>query len=100
VFSGTSIIATIVYVALNLFIFVMFARLILDLVVNFSRGWRPHGAGLVLAEIVFTITDPPIKFVRRFVPPLRIGGIQLEFSWSIVTLAAVILSSVAARFIV
>ena len=84
-----------VYVALSIFILVMWVRLILDFVVNFNRGWRPSGFGLVLAEVVFTITDPPIKFVRRFVPPVRFGGVALDFSWTIVMLVAIVLSYVA-----
>ena len=84
-----------VYIALSIFILVMWVRLILDFVVNFNRGWRPSGFGLVLAEVVFTITDPPIKFVRRFVPPVRFGGVALDFSWTIVMLVAIVLSYVA-----
>ena len=84
-----------VYVALSIFILVMWVRLILDFVVNFNRGWRPSGFGLVLAEVVFTITDPPIKLVRRFVPPVRFGGVALDFSWTIVMLVAIVLSYVA-----
>ena len=84
-----------VYVALSIFILVMWVRLILDFVVNFNRGWRPAGFGLVLAEVVFTITDPPIKFVRRFVPPVRFSGVALDFSWTIVMLVAIVLSYVA-----
>ena len=80
------------YAVLSIFILIMWVRLVLDFVVNFNRGWRPSGAGLVLAEIVFTITDPPIKFVRRFVPPVRFGGAALDFSWTIVMLVAIVLS--------
>ncbi len=81
-----------VYAALSIFILIMWVRLILDFVVNFNRGWRPAGAGLVLAEVVFTITDPPIKFVRRFVPAVRLGAVALDFSWTIVMLVAIVLS--------
>ena len=84
-----------IYVALGIFMLIMWVRLILDFVVNFNRGWRPSGIGLVLAEVVFTITDPPIKFVRRFVPPVRFGGVALDFSWTIVMLVAIVLSYVA-----
>jgi len=80
------------YAALSIFILVMWVRLILDFIVNFNRGWRPSGIGLVLAEIVFTITDPPIKLVRRFLPPVRFGGIALDFSWTVVMLVAIVLS--------
>lgn len=93
-----SIVATIVYIALTIFFVAMWARFILDLVRMFARQWRPRGLGLVLAESVFTVTDPPIKAVRRVVPPLRIGGAALDFAWSIVMLAVIILTSVALGF--
>jgi YggT family protein len=81
-----------VYAVLTIFILVMWVRLILDFVVNFNRGWRPSGIGLVLAEVVFSITDPPIKLVRRIVPPVRFGGVALDFAWTIVMLVAILLS--------
>jgi len=97
--SGVSIVATIVYVALNIFVVIMWARFVLDLVAMLARQWRPRGFVLVLAELVYTITDPPVKAVRRIVPPLRAGGIVIDFSWSIVLIAAIILSYIVVRFI-
>ena len=97
--TGVSIIATILYVALNIFVVVMWARFVLDLVAMLARQWRPRGFVLVLAELVYTITDPPVKAVRRIVPPLRAGGVVIDFSWSIVLIAAIILSYIAAGFI-
>jgi YggT family protein len=95
---GVVIIASILYYALSLFIVIMWARLIFDLIASFQRGWRPQGFWLVIAEFAYVVTDPPVKAVRRVVPPLRIGGISLDFGWSIVILAAIILSYIAARF--
>ena len=97
--TGVSIIATILYVALNIFVVVMWARFILDLVAMLARQWRPKGFVLVLAELAYTITDPPVKSVRRVVPPLRAGGVVIDFSWSIVLIAAIILSYIVAGFI-
>ena len=97
--SPVSIVATVVYVALTIFFLLMWARFILDLVTTFARRWRPRGFGLVLAELVYTVTDPPIKLVRRVVPPLRIGGAALDFAWSIVMLACIILISIATGFV-
>jgi len=97
--SFVSIIATIVYLALNVFIIMMWARLVLDLARTFAREWRPRGALLVLAEVVFTVTDPPIKLVRRAIPPLRVGGIALDFAWTIVLLACLLLVSIIVGFI-
>ena len=97
--SPVSLIATVVYIALTIFFVLMWARFILDLARTFARNWRPRGIGLVLAEAVFSITDPPIKAVRRVVPPLRVGGAALDFAWSIVMLAVVILISVTLGFV-
>jgi len=97
--TGVSIIATILVVALNIFVFVMWARFILDLVAMLARGWRPRGFVLILAELAYTITDPPVKAVRKIVPPLRAGGVQIDFSWSIVLIATIILSYIVAGFI-
>ena len=86
-----SVIAGIAYVILLVYFFVMWGRFILDLAQNFSRGWRPKGFGLVLAELVFTLTDPPIRFVRRILPPFRVGAAALDFSWSAVMLVVIVL---------
>lgn len=94
-----SIIATVVYIALTIFFVLMWARFILDLVRSFARTWRPRGVGLVLAESVYVVTDPPIKAVRRVIPPLRIGNAALDFAWSIVMLAVIILISITLGFV-
>jgi YggT family protein len=94
-----SIVATIIYVALTIFVVLMWVRFILDLVRAFARQWRPRGLGLVLAEAVYSITDPPILLVRRVVPPLKVGGISLDFAWSIVLLVCLILISVTLGFV-
>ena len=94
-----SIVATVLYVGLTIFTVLMWARFILDLARAFARRWRPKGLGLVLAEFVYTVTDPPIKAVRRVVPPLRLGGAALDFAWGIVMLAAIILISVVVGFV-
>lgn len=99
VVSPVSIIATVVYIALTIFFILMWARFVLDLATTFARQWRPRGIGLVLAEVVYSVTDPPIKLVRRVIPPLRIGGASLDFAWSIVMLACVILISICVGFV-
>lgn len=93
-----SVIALVAYYAITLFMFTMWARFILDLVVVFARGWRPSGVGLVLSELVFTITDPPIKAVRKIVPMVRIGNGALDLSWMLVMLVCIILTSILRGF--
>jgi YggT family protein len=63
----------------------------------FSRGFRPSGALLVLFEIVFTITDPPMRFLRRFIPPLRLGGIAIDLSFLLLFILTQIAITYASR---
>jgi YggT family protein len=89
-----SLIAAILNLALLLYVFVLLTRLILDWIPFFNREWRPRGAGLVAAEVVYTVTDPPIKMFRRFIPPLRIGAIAIDFGFALTMLLCFILLSV------
>ena len=67
-----------VYIVL-LFIFVaLIVRLVYDWVQMFAREWRPRGVALVAAHAVYSVTDPPLKVLRRFIPPLRLGGVSLD----------------------
>lgn len=77
--------------ALNLFLLALFARLILDYVRMFKPGWRPRGIILPLAEIIYLLTDKPLSFVRRFVPPLRMGPVALDLSFILLFVATQIL---------
>jgi len=72
-----SVLATI----LQVFLFALLGRLIFDYVHMFSRTWRPKGPVLYLVEAIYTITDKPMAFVGRFVPPLRLGSVSLDMSF-------------------
>ncbi|NEM90018.1 YggT family protein [Galbitalea soli] len=89
-------IAVVVYVLLLLYFFVLLARFGLDVMRMLRRGFRPRGFGLVLAEGVYSVTDPPMRLLRRIIPPMRIGGAALDFSWSVLMLLVIILISVTA----
>jgi YggT family protein len=89
-----TLIANVLLFVLTVFLIAMWARFILDWVRLLARRWRPRGVALVLAEASYTVTDPPIRLVRRVVPPLRIGGAALDFAWSIVLLGCLILMAV------
>lgn len=90
-----SLIAYIVYWVLILFIVVMWIRFFYDLATMMVRGFRPRGFLLVVADVVYRITDPPVRAVRKAIPPLRIGGAYLDLSWTVVLLAAYLLSFIA-----
>jgi YggT family protein len=93
-----SVIASIIHLMLLVYLLVLFARLILDYIPMFNREWRPKGAGLVAAVVVYTITDPPVRFFRRIIPPLRIGSISLDFGFSITILIVLILMNIVGIF--
>lgn len=88
------VIGSIVELVLTLYVFVLIARLVLDYIPLFNRQWRPKGAGLVLAELVYTLTDPPIRFFRRVVPPLRLGTISLDFGFALTMIVVLILMTI------
>ncbi|MBX9470695.1 MAG: YggT family protein [Chryseoglobus sp.] len=71
----------------------MWARFVFDWMQVLNPGWRPRGAIVVLAESSYTITDPPIKAVRRVIPPLQLGSIRLDLAWTIVLIVLLILMS-------
>lgn len=59
---------------------ILIARIVLDWVQMLSRSWQPRGFVLVLCEVIYSATDPPLRAVRRVLPPLRLGMIALDLS--------------------
>jgi YggT family protein len=87
---------SLLYQVLWLYLLVMIGRLVFDYVQMFARSWKPSGFILVLVEFIYSLTDPPLKFFRRFVPPLRIGSISLDLSFLIVIILIQIAMSIVA----
>jgi YggT family protein len=81
------LIALVLYWLLQVYFFALIGRFVVDLVLSLNRGWRPKGIVVVIVESIYTVTDPPLKLVRRIIPPLRLGAIQLDFGWTIVMTA-------------
>jgi YggT family protein len=76
-----------VYIVL-LFVFVaLIVRLVFDWVQMFARDWRPRGMALVAAHAVYSVTDPPLKVLRRVIPPLRLGGVSLDLGFLVLFIA-------------
>ena len=89
-----SIILNVIYVALLIVFIAMWARFVFDWMQVLNPGWRPRGAVVVLAESSYTITDPPIKALRRVIPPLRLGNIALDLSFILVFIVVLLLRAV------
>lgn len=79
-------ISDLLYYLLSFYFLVLIVRLILDWVQVFSRDWRPSGVMLIVAETVYSLTDPPIRFLRGFIPPLRLGGVALDLAFLVLIL--------------
>jgi YggT family protein len=84
--------------ALWIFIALMWIRFIVDWVQIFARSWSPTGFLLVVLELVYSTTDPPIKALRRVIPPLRIGTVALDLSFVIVIIVAYLLQRIVRGF--
>ncbi len=91
---GTSIFADLVRFMLFVFFLVLIGRLVLDWVQVFAREWRPRGVLLVIAEAIYSITDPPLKALRRVVPPLQLGSLRLDLAFLILFFGVSILTSI------
>lgn len=89
-----SIVFEVIALALLVFWLFLLARLVFDLVQAFSRGWTPRGPLLILLELIYSVTDPPLKLLRRVIPPLRIGQISFDLAFLILLLGTNILISV------
>lgn len=81
-----------------LYLLLLIGRLIFDWVQVFARDWRPRGVVLVLAEVIYTATDPPLRLLRRLIPPLTLGQIRLDLAFVVlfllVTIALQVVQSV------
>lgn len=84
---------------LTLFKFALFARIILDYIRMFARNWRPNALLMGLFEIIYAITEKPMAFVRRFIPPLRLGGVALDLSFIVLLIAINLAQGVVVAFI-
>lgn len=90
-FGALFIVLFLLRLVVRIYMFVLWARLILDWVRVFNPRFRPRGPLLVLVEIVYTLTDPPIKMFRRILPPIRLGQVSLDLGWILTMLVCLIL---------
>ena len=89
------VIQFVLYYALFFFWLLLMARIVAELVRSFARHWVPAGASAVALEVVFTVTDPPVRLLRRVIPVVRIGAVGLDLSIMVLLLVVFILMSVA-----
>ena len=84
----------IVSTILLVFLILLFARFVVDWVMVLARNWRPTGLVAAGLEVVYLTTDPPLRAVRKVIPPLNLGSIRLDLGFMVLLIAVVFLRSV------
>jgi YggT family protein len=77
------IVKIVLFYVLSIYLVILLGRLIFSWIQTFSRSWHPTGIVLIIAEVVFTATDPPLRFLRRFIPTVRLGSVALDLSFMV-----------------
>lgn len=91
-------VASVIVNVLWLYLLVLIGRLVFDIVQMLARDWKPKGFVLIVAEIIYTLTDPPLRALRRVIPPIRFGGVSLDVAFLVLFIGLQILIAVIARF--
>ncbi len=92
-----SIILQLLHLVVFVFFLLLLVRLVFDWVQFFAREWRPRGIALVVAEVTYTVTDPPLRALRRVIPPLTLGSVRLDLAFLVLMLICTVLLNVLAR---
>ena len=75
---------------LTIYLVLLIGRMIFSWIQMFARSWRPTGIVLLIAESIYTVTDPPLKFLRRYIPMLRIGTVAMDLSFMVLFIVILI----------
>ena len=86
-----SILLQVAYLLLFVFLYTLFARFVMSLVMSFGRRWRPGKGAAAALEVVWSVTDPPLKALRRVIPPLRLGTVSIDLAALIVLVIVFVL---------
>ena len=88
------ILKVVLYYVLTIYLVILIARMVVTWIQMFARQWVPRGVVLILAEGIFTATDPPLKFLRRYIRPLRIGTVAIDLSFMVLFIVILIMLDV------
>lgn len=89
----------VVFVLLYTFVLVLFARFVLSWVLSFGRRWQPGRGAAATMEAMWTVTDPPLKALRRVIPPLRIGTVSIDLAALVLLVMLFVLYAVVGNLI-
>ena len=92
-----TVLKVVLYYVLALYLLLLIGRLIFDVLQNYSRSWTPTGGLVKVAEVIYTATDPPLRLLRRYIRPVRLGSVALDLSYALLFLVVIVLLSVVGR---
>ena len=92
-----TVLKVVLYYVLALYLLLLIGRLIFDVLQYYSRSWSPTGGLVKVAEVIYTATDPPLRLLRRYIRPLRLGSVALDLSYTLLFLVIIVLLSVVGR---
>ncbi|EWM68529.1 YggT family protein [Micromonospora chalcea] len=75
-----SILFQVLYLLLYIFLIVLLARFVMGAVLAYGRRWQPGRGASAGLEVVWSVTDPPLRALRRVIPPLRIGTVSIDLA--------------------
>ncbi|SDE26268.1 YggT family protein [Rhodococcus tukisamuensis] len=84
----------VIYFLLFVFWLLLIGRIVVEFIRTFARDWRPTGIVVVILEAIFTVTDPPIRLLRRLIPTVNLGGVRLDLSIMVLLFIVFILMQV------
>ncbi|MCC8927739.1 YggT family protein [Rhodococcus sp. BGS-1C] len=84
----------VVYFILFIFWLLLIGRIIIEFIRSFARDWQPSGFVVIVLEAIFTVTDPPVKLLRRLIPPVNLGGVRLDLSIMVLLFGVFILMTI------
>jgi YggT family protein len=90
-----NILRDVAFYALSVYLVLLIGRMILSWIQVYARSWSPRGVLLVIAETVYSLTDPPLRFLRRYIPSVRLGNVALDLSFILLFLVVYVLWQVA-----
>jgi len=93
-----SVVATIALYLLYIFLGLLIVRLVVDWTMVFARNWRPKGAVAAVLELAYSVTDPPLRALRRVIPPLRLGSFAVDLAFIVVFVVVGALISVVSAY--
>jgi len=84
---------------IRFYILILILRIIIEMIQSFSRNWRPQRWFSIVAEPLFVVTDPPVKALRKLIPPVQLGGVGLDVSVLVLFFGLQLLSMLLGAFV-